>query len=93
MEYAKLIDETVFFAPRVVIHDTQRIYNPPAELLAAQGFKPVQFTNPPIEESGYVAVPGWEETEAAVVQTWSLVPEGNIPDTEALEILLGGEIT
>ena len=46
MEYAKLMDGSIFFAPQVIVHDTQRIYNPPAELLTLHGFKPVQFTEP-----------------------------------------------
>ena len=37
-----------------------------------------------------MAVPGWEETEEEIVQTWTVEPEGDISDAEALEILMGG---
>ena len=34
-----------------------------------------------------------EETEEEIVQTWTVAAEGDIPDAEALDILLGGEQT
>lgn len=91
MEYAKLMDGSIFFAPQVIVHDTQRIYNPPAELLTLHGFKPVRFTEPPEIEPGYEAVSGWEETQEAILQIWTVQPEGELSDGEVLNILLGGE--
>ncbi len=91
MEYAKLMDGCIFFAPRVIVHDTQRIYNPSAALLTLHGFKPVQLTQPPEIEPGYQALSHWEETQEAILQTWSLEPEGELPADEVLDILLGGE--
>ena len=89
--YAKLIDGTISPAPRVLVRGGQRIYNPPAEVLAAAGWKLVVYTDAPEVEAGFAAAAGWTETAEVIVQTWTVEPEGDIPDAEALEILLGGE--
>lgn len=91
MQYAKLIDGEIQYAPRKVQNGAYIVYNPAAALLTALGFKPVRFTQPPEAEQGSVAVFGWTETEAEIVQTWTTEPEGDISDAEALEILMGGE--
>ena len=92
MTYAKLIDGEVFFASRRILNGASVIYNPPVAVFAALGYKPVIFTEAPEVEEGYVAVPGWTETEEEILQTWSVEPEGDIPDAEVLDILLGGEV-
>lgn len=91
MIYGKLIDGAIVYAPRkLTTVDGCTVYNPPAELLIAQGYKPVICSSAPEVEEGFVAAEGWEETEEAIVQTWHAEPEGDIPDAEALEILMGG---
>lgn len=90
MTYAKLINGELVAAPRRIRLETHTVFNPPAELLEEQGYKPVRYTEPPEVEEGFVAVPGWEETEEEIVQTWTVEPEGDISDAEALEILMGG---
>lgn len=90
MTYAKLIEGQIVFAPRKIRGPEYTTYNPPAEMLIEAGYKPVTYTDPPEVEEGYVAVPGWEETEEAIVQTWTVEPEGDISAEEALEILMGG---
>ena len=89
--YAKLMGGAFFSAPRVLVRSGQRIYNPPADILIAEGYKPVVYTDAPEVEAGFAVAAGWTETEEAIVQTWTVEPEGDIPDAEALEILLGGE--
>ena len=90
MNYAKLIDGTLVPAPRKLRNGDYVTYNPPVAMLEEHGFKPVRHTDPPEVEEGFVAVPGWEETEEEIVQTWTVEPEGDISDAEALEILMGG---
>ena len=91
MRYAKLIDGAIQFAPRKLAVGEYVVYNPVADMLTEARYKPVQYTEAPEVEPGYIAIPGWTETEEAIVQTWSIEPEGDIPDDEVLEILLGGE--
>lgn len=91
MNYAKLIDGNLEIAPRKLKGDGVVVYNPPAEMYAAQGWKPVQFTDAPEAPTGYTYDSGWEETAEAIAQTWTLVPlPDDISDDEAFEIIFGG---
>lgn len=72
MKYAKLIDNRLIIAPNPILHGGVRIGNPPAEVLEAEGYKPVRFTEAPETEPGYIAVPGWVETPAEIVQVWTV---------------------
>lgn len=91
MTYAKLLEGKVFFATRKILNGTNVVYNPSAAMLTEQGYKPVIFTEALEAEQGCVAVPGWTETEEAIIQSWTMEPEGDVSDAEALDILLGGE--
>lgn len=91
MRYGKLTDGILVSAPRKLRDGDILVYNPPAALLEAKGYKPLVYTEAPAVEAGYAAVSGWTETADEILQTWTTEPEGDIPDTEALEILLGGE--
>lgn len=82
MIYAKLINNTISYAPRSVLRNGNWIGNPPAEVLVELGYKPVRYTNQPETEPGYIAVPGWEETESEIVQNWTVEPE---PDEISIE--------
>ena len=83
MTYAKLIDGELRFAPNPIIIDDRQIGNPPDEVYEAEGYKPVIYTEPPVVEPGYIAVPGWSETAEEIVQTWT-VEEVPITEEEAL---------
>lgn len=92
MKYAKLINNFPKYAPNPILHDGLWHGNPPAEVYLAGGYKPVTFTEPPETEEGYIAVPGWTETEEAIVQTWAVETEPDEVDADrAMEILFGGE--
>ncbi len=91
MNYAKLIDGQIQFAPRHIPVGEYVVYNPTPEMLIEAGYKSVQHTAIPETEPGYIGVPGWTETDEAIVQIWTAEPEGDVSDTEALEILLGGD--
>jgi len=89
--YAKLIDGNLHIAPRKLPGDGVIVYNPPAEMYAAQGWKPVQYTDPPEAPEGYYYESGWEEQTDAIVLTWALVPlPDDIDDAEAYDIIFGG---
>lgn len=83
MKYAKLIDGEIFFAPNPIIIGDRQIGNPPGEVYEAEGYKPVVYTDPPVVEPGYIAVPGWEETAEEIVQIWT-VEQVPITEEEAL---------
>ena len=83
MTYAKLIDSVIVFAPNPLLVDSNYIGNPDCETYAAQGYKPVQFTDPPDAPAGYYYEPTWTENEDEIVQGWELV-ETPITDEEAL---------
>ena len=91
MNYAKLIDGKPVFAPNPIRADGFWRGNPPAELYFARGWKPVRRTEPPAAENGCRPVESWTETEEAIVQGWTLEPEGELSEAEVLDILLGGD--
>ena len=91
MDYAKLIDGQIQFVSRKLAVGEYVVYNPTQEMFTEAGYKPISYTESLEVEPGYIAVSGWTETDEAIVQTWTIEPEGDIPHDEALAILLGGE--
>ena len=92
MNYAKLINGQIQYAPNPIIVGDRQIGNPPGEVYLAEGYLPVQYTDPPEVEPGYIAVPGWEEQAEAIVQTWTIEEEPDEVDAErAMQILFGGD--
>ena len=92
MRYGELIDGKLILAPRKLHVDGFVVYNPPKELLEANGYKPVRYTEAPETEDGYIAVPGWAEAETEIVQVWRVEEEPDEVDGEmAMEILFGGD--
>ena len=81
--YAKLIGGSIRSA-------TEK-FNTPEEYLAA-GYLPVTFTDPPNNPPvGYEYEFGWEQTDDAIVQTWTLTPlPDDIDEAEAFDIIFGG---
>jgi hypothetical protein len=67
------------------------VYNPPAELYLANGYLPVEFTDAPEAPDGYHYESGWEQTEEAIAQTWTVVKDpDDIDEAEAFDIIFGG---
>lgn len=92
MRYAKLIEGRISYAPKRIKHNGLWYGNPPAEVYLAEGYKPVRFTNHPEPEPGYIAVPGWEETEEEIVKMWTEEPEPDeIDEGRAYRIITGEE--
>lgn len=89
--YGKLNDGNLTIAPRKLNGDGVVVYNPPAEMYLAAGYKPVEFTDSPEAPEGYTYESAWEETAGSIVQTWTLVPlPDDIDDAEAFDIIFGG---
>ena len=80
MTYAKLIDGELILAPRKVKYNRYWIYNPPADVLLALGYKPVQYTDPPEVPAGYHLEASWTEDDEKIVQVWNLVPDEEVPE-------------
>ena len=92
MKYAKLINGEMHFAPNPIIIADRQIGNPPGEVYEEQGSLPVVYTDPPVVEPGYVAVPGWEEQAEEIVQVWTVeVEPDEISEDRAYEIIFGEE--
>ena len=90
--YGKLENKNLMIAPSKLNGEGVVVYNPPAEMYLAQGWKPVRFTEPPEAPSGYFYADGWEEQEEEIVQTWTLTPlPDDIDDAEAFDIIFGGD--
>ena len=71
MKYAKLMDDTVVFAPNPILRDGFFIGNPIGEIYLSEGFKPVSYTNQPEPPGVGWWVENWTETEDAIVQGWT----------------------
>lgn len=83
MTYAKLINGNLILAPRHIPVGEFVVYNPTPEMLTDAGYKPVRYTDTPEVNPGYVAIPGWTETETEIVQVWT-VELAPVSEDEAL---------
>ena len=93
MRYAKLINGFPTYAPNPILHNGWRIWNPPPEVYAEEGFKPVTYTEQPEPQGIGWLEETWTETDEVIVQGWSwheATDEDEISDSEALNILAGG---
>ncbi len=94
MKYAKLINNFPIYAPNPILHNGMIRYNPPGSVYEADGYKPATLTNQPEPPGVGRWIETWTETEDAIVQGWTwheATDEDEISDTEALELLTGGE--
>jgi hypothetical protein len=94
--YAKLENGFLRSAPKTITLDGKTINNPLPEELEQLGYKPVMYTDMPIEVTeGKHWESSWEEEENAIRQVWTLVdnpvyPEPDLSAEEALNIIMGG---
>ena len=95
MKYAKIIDGVFTLAPRkiqIIIDDVPYTqYNPTAENLLAQGWKPVTETSHGDAPAGYEYRPVYTDSGESIVQSWELV-ERELSADEALSIITGGAL-
>lgn len=93
-KYAKLIDGQPQFAPNPILHNDTYIGNPPVEILLAEGYKPVTYTEQPEPLGVGRWVEVWVEDNLNIYNTWEwheATDEDEISPEEALDMLLGGE--
>ena len=92
--YAKLIDGALVYAPRKMNTEiggvSYTVFNPPAEMLEADGWLPVVYTDEPEAPEGYHYEATYSEESGEIVQGWALV-ETDYSDAEAYDILFGGD--
>ena len=94
MKYAKLVNGKPSYAPNPILHNGLWYGNPPAQLLMTMDYKRLERSDPPEVPPGYVAVQGWVEETETIREVWTLrelTDEDEISDTEALDMLMGGD--
>lgn len=93
--HAKLSNGFLHSAPKIITLDGRTINNPYPEELEELGYKPVVYTDMPIEVTeGKHWESSWEEEENAIRQVWTLVddpvyPEPDLSAEDALNIIMG----
>lgn len=93
--YAKLINGTLRSATKKVDYNGKTIFNPTEEILLGMGYFPVTYTDMPTDASdGQHYESSWSQTDAEIVQVWTLVddpaePEPELSADEALNIIMG----
>lgn len=104
MNYVKLTQGRIQYAPKKITLNGSAVYNPTAEMLIADGWKPltVEPQPTPLEEGWHLEVT-YSETEEAIVQSWIVAEDPPVEPTaeerialleeqlEATKILLGVE--
>ena len=94
MRYSKLLDGHPVYAPNPILHDGQRIGNPPGEVYLEEGYKPVQRTDQPEPLGIGWWEELWTEDNLNIYNTWQwneATDDDEISPEEALDMLLGGE--
>lgn len=90
--YGKLTDGRLIPAPKMLVIGSTKVWNATVEQYASQGWLPVVYTDAPEAQEGFYYESGWAEEEDAIVQTWKLVKlPDDIPNDEAMAIILGGD--
>lgn len=81
--YAKLENGYLRSAPKTIVLDGRTINNPLPEELEQLGYKPVVYTDMPVEVTeGKHWESEWTEEETEIVQTWKLVEDPVYPEPE-----------
>lgn len=92
--YGKLIEGELHIAPKKLPGDGVIVYNPPAAMYEAAGYKLIVFSDPPETEPGFHAEESWRETAKRIYQEWTIVEDPpDIDEYEAYQIIFGGDGT
>lgn len=84
--YAKLENGFLRSAPKTITLDGKTINNPLPEELEQLGYKPVMYTDMPIEVTeGKHWESSWEEEENAIRQVWKLVDDYDLEQIRTLK--------
>lgn len=79
MKYAKLINDSIIYAPRKIKHNGRWYFNASEEIMRAEGWLPVILVDPPEVPEGYMLSHSWEIINNAVGQpvifeVWNMLP-------------------
>lgn len=92
MRYAKIINNSIYYAPKKIVDGDMAIYNPPAEMLTELGYLPVVNVPCPEAPEGYYYEHSWTEIDGTITDVWTLEKLPDEPSAEEImSILLGGE--
>lgn len=81
--YAKIINNVLVPAPKIINYDGNTIVNPPDKLLLRIGYLPVTYTDMPTDApEGQHYESHWEQTDTEIVQVWKLVDDPIYPTPE-----------
>lgn len=86
--FAKISNGGWVFAPSPIKTESSNIFTNDPAVYINYGFKPVSFTDYPADGKYYIC--GWEETETAIIQTWTAAEQPATPQV-ILNIITGGE--
>ena len=93
MRFAKVVDGSLEFAPKMFETDDGKVITNSPELYAMYGYKPIVLTDPPEIPEGYENVYRWEDSENGCLQVWEQVEisteDAEHEDTHAALELLG----
>lgn len=86
MKHGKIINEKLYYAPKVLQTETQMISFPTDADYEANGYKPIYETETPVEE-GYYFTPAYTDRGTYIEQSWERHENPEEPiDYEALTV-------
>ena len=79
MRYAKLINNTISYAPRKIRHNGRWYFNAPEEIMRVEGWLPVIAVTPPDVPEGYMLQQSWAiidnpAGQQVIIEVWDVVP-------------------
>ena len=77
MKYAKLVNNSISYAPRKIRHNGRWYFNAPEEIMRAEGYKPVVYEEMPEFREGFYIEPIYRETEREIHVYWEYKPLEN----------------
>jgi len=91
MDYGKFINGRLEIFKNPLRLEDMMVFNPPADMLEAEGYKPILFSETPQAREGYYMAYNWAEDATEIYQDWYevLMPEPEISDGEYLLKALG----
>lgn len=93
--YAKLVNGTLRRAPNKITHEGYLVFNPSPEILKANGYQQVTYTDMPDDApEGQHYESSWSQGKDEILQMWTLVDDPIYEETglsaeDALNIIMG----
>lgn len=73
MRFARVVDGSLEFAPKMFETSEGKVITNSPEIYATYGYKPIVPTDPPEVPDGYENVYHWEDSENGCLQVWEQV--------------------